>query len=309
MFDAALPKIIGCLEEPVASASIVPMYFVCQRARQDVKVALAGQGPDELFGGYRRHLGVHYGGYWRALPAWLRSRLAGMISALPRNETLKRSIYSLNVRERMKRYQNVFSILPEGEIDNLFHDGLLPPHPGDEVLKSWADLEPLMENTDELGGFQFLEVRSSLPDELLMYSDKLSMAHGLEVRVPYLDLEVVEYVERLSAHFKIRRGKRKWLHARVCEDFLPPEVMGRKKRGFAGTIVDDWLRESFGKKMEEYLLDRSSAMYGFLRPDAVQALLNDHRSGRDDNHKILFSLVVFEEWLRSGLTMGSMAAG
>src|SRR6185295_575865 len=71
-FEAALPKIVACLEEPVATSSIVPMFFVCERARQDVKVALIGQGPDELFGGYRRHLGVQYGAYWGNLPKWVR---------------------------------------------------------------------------------------------------------------------------------------------------------------------------------------------------------------------------------------------
>ena len=298
-FEAALPRIVSSLEEPIASSSIVPMYFICQRAREDVKVALVGQGPDELFGGYTRHLGVRYGAQWRCLPGWLQSPIARMIHALPRNEALKRGIYSLNVKERLKRYQHVFSILPGDVIDGLFQDGLLPRDAGDEVLECWRDLEPLMEEIDELGGFQFLEIRSSLPDELLMYADKLSMAHSLEVRVPYLDREIVEYIERLSAPFKIRNGSRKWLHRQVCREFLPERVMRRKKRGFAVNVVDDWFRESFGRKMDTRLLDENSLMFKFFQPKLVQELLKDHSSGRYDNHKILFSLVVFEEWLRS----------
>ena len=78
-----------------------------------------------------------------------------------------------------------------------------------------------MSETDELGGFQFLELRSTLPDELLMFADKLSMAHGLEVRVPYLDKEIVEYVERLPASFKVQYGTQKWLHRQVCQGLLP----------------------------------------------------------------------------------------
>ena len=96
-----------------------------------------------------------------------------------------------------------------------------------------------MAHTDELGGFQLLEIRSSLPDELLMYADKLSMAHSLEVRVPYLDRTVVEYVQRLGAGFKVRNGSRKWLHRRVCEHYLPSHILKRKKRGFAVNVVDD----------------------------------------------------------------------
>src|SRR6201985_877222 len=107
------------------------MYFVCQRARQDVKVALVGQGPDELFGGYRRHLGVRYGMMWSALPAWIRSPISSAISALPRNEMLKRGVYSLATPDRMRRYQQVFSLLPGEQVDGLFRDGLLKSEAGD----------------------------------------------------------------------------------------------------------------------------------------------------------------------------------
>jgi asparagine synthase (glutamine-hydrolysing) len=297
-FEGALPHIVSCLEEPIASSSIVPMYFVCQRARQDVKVALMGQGPDELFGGYRRHLGVRYSGLWRGLPGWLRSPIASAITSLPRNETLKRGVASLEIPERMSRYQNVLSLLPGEKIDALFPEGMLGPDAGRRIIECWQDLAGLSTETDELGGFQFLELRSTLPDELLMYADKLSMAHGLEVRVPYLDKEIVEYVERLSANLKVRNGSRKWLHRRVCEELLPMEILRRKKRGFAVNVVDDWFRDTTRSKMEEILLDNNSQIYNYLLPSAVQGILKQHHSGENDNHKILFSIVLFEEWLR-----------
>ena len=299
-FEASLPKIISFLEEPIASSSVIPMYHVCGRARQDVKVALVGQGPDELLGGYRRHLGVQYGFYWRAMPQWLRDPFGVFMGAMTRSEAVQRGLYSLAVSQRMKRYQQVFSIMPGETIDDLFQDGSLPASPtGDKILECWRDLEPLLEPTDELGGLQFLEIRSTLPDELLMYADKLSMAHGLEVRVPYLDHDIVEYVERLSASFKVRNGAGKWLHRKVCKNFLPPEVIRRKKKGFAVNVVDEWFRHSMIGKMDHTLLARDSLMYNYLRPAAVARLLNEHRAGRADNHKILFSLVAFEEWLRN----------
>jgi asparagine synthase (glutamine-hydrolysing) len=298
-FETQLPKIVSFLEEPIATSSIVPMYFVCERARQDVKVALIGQGPDELFGGYTRHLGVHYGQYWRNVPDWLRVPFIMFAKSISRSEALKRGVYSLNTPDRMKRYQHVFSIMPGEIIDDLFQEGTIPADAGDRILDCWTDLQSLMENTDELGGLQFLEIRSSLPDELLMYADKLSMAHGLEVRVPFLDREVVEYVEKLSAYFKVRNGTRKWLHRHVCEDFLPAEIIKRKKRGFASNVVDDWFRSSLSSKMENFLLDSNSLMFNLLRPKEVRRLFSEHNTGKRDNHKILFSLVVFEEWLRS----------
>jgi asparagine synthase (glutamine-hydrolysing) len=298
-FESALRTIVSCVEEPIASSSIVPMYFVCKRASEDVKVTMIGQGPDELFGGYRRHLGVRYGAYWRAIPKWMRTPVSSAMSALPRSETLKRGIYSLDIGDRTQRFQYVLSLLPGEQIDELFQDGLLEQNTGDKILECWQDLVPLMSRTDELGGFQFVEMRSTLSDELLMYGDKLSMAHGLEARVPYLDKELVQYVERLSASFKVRWGSRKWLHRKVCEKFLPKTVLNRKKRGFAVNVVDEWFRGTVDSRMKDVLMDSGSLLYRYLRPHAVQKMFQEHTTGRSDYHKTLFSLVVFEEWLRN----------
>jgi asparagine synthase (glutamine-hydrolysing) len=131
-----------------------------------------------------------------------------------------------------------------------------------------------------------------------MFGDKLSMAHGLEARVPYLDRTVVEFAQRLDTTLKIRRGKGKWLHREVCRQFLPPPILARKKRGFAVNVVDEWFHASLEGALPGMLLDSSSLMYGLLEPAAVRQLLDDHRSGRQDNHKLLFSLVMFEQWLR-----------
>lgn len=306
-FERSLPKVVSSLEEPVAASSIVPMYLVCERAKQDVKVALIGQGPDELFGGYTRHLGVHYGGLWRTTPPGIRRAIAKVIAALPRNGALKRGLYSLDVPDRLRRYQNVFSILPGGTIDGLFRDGVLPPAPGDTILDCWAELHPMIEAADELGGFQWLELQSSLPDELLMYGDKMSMAHGLEVRVPYLDRTVVEYAQRLRASLKVRWGSRKVVHRSLCRDFLPPDVVRRKKRGFAVNVVDEWFHRSLSGQMDGILQEDDSLMYRFLEPAVVRRLLRDHKGGVADNHKILFSLIVLEQWLRSTETRRPVA--
>jgi asparagine synthase (glutamine-hydrolysing) len=198
----------------------------------------------------------------------------------------------------MRRYQHVLSILPAKKIDGLFQEGQVGQNSGDKILECWDGLEELMEETDELGGLQFLELRSTLPDELLMYADKLSMAHGLELRVPYLDKEIVQFVERLPAQSKVRGRSQKWLHRQVCRSYLPSAFINRTKRGFAVNVVDEWFRAEKSNKMSEMLLDGESRMYQYLRREAVQELFEEHSSGRNDNHKILFSLVVLEEWLR-----------
>lgn len=298
-FESSLPRIVECLEEPITASSIVPMYFVSQRARQDVKVALIGQGPDELFGGYKRHLGIRYGELWRGLPGGLRTMISFAVNGLPRNEMLKRGVQSLSTGDRLKRYRDVFSLAPAETIEDLFRADVLLQRNGDELIDLWEALRPQIDSTDELGGFQLLEIRSSLPDELLMYADKLSMAHSLEVRVPYLDRTVVEYVQRLRANLKVRNGTRKWLHRSVCRKYLPARILKRKKRGFAVNVVDGWFHSSFDGQLPKVLLDEQSLIFEFLKPKPVRRLLENHRAGRNDNHKLLFSLVMFEEWLRA----------
>jgi asparagine synthase (glutamine-hydrolysing) len=301
-FEQALPMIVSQLEEPIASSSIVPMYFVCMKARTDVKVALVGQGPDELFGGYRRHLGVRYGAYWASIPEWMRSPLQAMVASLPRNETLKRGVRALSVADRTERYEQVLSLLPGSEIDGLFQEGMLDCDSAKSLARCWEELLALSSESDELGGFQFLEMRSTLPDELLMFGDKLSMAHGLEARVPYLDKDIVEYVERLPARFKVRGRTQKWAHRQVCAKLLPDEILRRKKRGFAVNVVDDWFRGAMNAQMRDVFMDSKSLLYQYMRPAAVQRLVSLHKSGQRDYHKVLFSLMVFEHWLRSRLT-------
>jgi asparagine synthase (glutamine-hydrolysing) len=295
-FEANLERVISIVEEPVATSSIIPMYYVCERAREDVTVALIGQGPDELFGGYKRHLGVRYGEYWRSLPGPIRSLLKTLVSAY-RSESGRRAVYSLDVQDRLQRYQQVFSLLPQDSIQALFRPGVLNAS-FPLIPAGWQELLPQMTGVDELGGLQFLEIRSSLPDELLLYADKLSMAHSLELRVPYLDQEVVEYAERLDSSFKVRLGTRKWLHRRVARQFLPKTILARKKRGFATNVVDDWLRKSVSRNMDTIFADVSSSIYDYLEPAAIKTMLNEHKAGGADHHKVLFSIVVLEYVLR-----------
>jgi asparagine synthase (glutamine-hydrolysing) len=223
--------------------------------------------------------------------------LAGAL--LPRNDTVKRGLYSLNESDQLRRFQRVFSLTADAEMESLFLGGAGVEGSHSEAYRSWASCVPAMRNLDELNAFQLLELRSSLPDELLMYGDKLSMAHALEARVPYLDRPVVEHVQRLGASFKVRNGVRKWLHRRVARKFLPREIVGRKKRGFAVNVVDDWFRKSLHGRFNDYLADGQSLIYRHVRHATVTQWMKEHAAGQKDHHKILFSLVVLEQWLRN----------
>jgi asparagine synthase (glutamine-hydrolysing) len=257
-----------------------------------------GQGPDELFCGYKRHLGVRYGKTWRSLPMPLRHLTSLAVNRLPRNETLKRGVYSLGVEGRLQRYEHVFSLAPAETIMGLFRDGSLPSKSTNQGIDYWSSLLPQMEHSDDLAGFQLLEIRSSLPDELLMFADKLSMAHSLEVRVPYLDRTVVEFAQRLTSGMKIRNRQGKWLHRRVCQHYLDHRILKRKKRGFAVNVVDKWFNSTLASSLPEMLLSKDSLMFDLLEPGPIKALLDEHRSGKKDNHKLLFSLVILEQWMR-----------
>ncbi|HEY3914183.1 MAG TPA: asparagine synthase (glutamine-hydrolyzing) [Verrucomicrobiae bacterium] len=298
-FNKLLPEVVNILEEPVATASIIPMYFVCQCARQNVKVALVGQGPDELFGGYNRHLGIQAGAWWRKLPGWTRSLVREAARNVPRREGLKRGLRSLDQPDRVQRFLEVFALLPENDLSELFRPGLLTGDSGVTLRECWSELEPGLANLDELSAFKYLEIASSLPDELLMYTDKLSMHHSLEIRVPYLDEDIVDYSIRLPDKYKVRGLTRKWLHREVAKGILPAEVAQRRKRGFASTIVDHWYRSVAGGKSANHLADEKSLIFKYLSHEKVQALLRAHQSGESDNHKILFSMIFIEEWLRN----------
>jgi asparagine synthase (glutamine-hydrolysing) len=230
--------------------------------------------------------------------------VASAVKRLPRNETAKRGIHALGVENQLARFEHVFSLAPTERIAGLFRGG--PPPQALDPVPAWVGLLPQMQHLDELASFQHIELRSSLPDELLMFADKLSMAHSLEVRVPYLDRTVVEFAERLTPNMKIQGRRGKWLHRQVCQRFLPASLLSRKKRGFAVNVVDQWFHSATNTTLSELLVDRRSLMYELLDPVGVASLLADHRSGKDDNHKLLFSLAMFEQWLRG--TRAAVAA-
>jgi asparagine synthase (glutamine-hydrolysing) len=176
------------------------------------------------------------------------------------------------------------------------------PTISDRLHESWDPIARLADHTDELTAFNYLELRSTLPDELLLYADKLSMAHGLEARVPYLDDDVVEYALRLPAAYKVHGSTQKWVHREVCARRLPAAVLARPKRGFAAHVVDDWYRDSTTALLMETVGDPQSRIYESLERAEVMRVMSAHQRGHGDHHKVLHSLVVTELWMRANLS-------
>jgi asparagine synthase (glutamine-hydrolysing) len=274
------------------------MYLVCQRARQDVKVVIMGQGPDELFAGYRRHIGICYGQYWRCLPKQIRNVVIRTIGLLPNMRLLYRASYSLDVPDRLERYLNVVSVVSPGYLASLFRPGVFSAQNVGALNDIWLDSSEGQEQMDELNGFTFMEIRSTLPDEQLAYGDRMSMAHGLEVRFPYLDLDIIRYVQGLPSSYKIAGLCGKRVHRQVCSQYLPPKVLQARKRGFCASVAQHWFLSSQSSRMSALLNDPSSRMFEYLEPNAVRYVVEQHQCREKNFARLLFNLVVLEEWLR-----------
>jgi asparagine synthase (glutamine-hydrolysing) len=288
-----MPRSIWCLEEPVATSSTLAFYKVCELARQHVKVVLTGQGADEPFAGYPRHLGEFYGRWYRRLPRSVRERLiAPLVEHLPRNEQLKRAVRSLGIDDPLKRMLAVYAIVDEPFKLRLYRDDLLQSCNDFDSVRLWqsdvTDLDPLSQ-------MLHVDARLSLSDNLLIYGDKMAMAVSLEARVPFLDLELMDFAESIPASFKIKGQSQKYILKKAVSKWIPSEILTRKKVGFA-TPVDQWLRRELSVQTEERLLSPGSACREFFRVETVRRMFEDHRRGRQDYKRALFSLLTFELW-------------
>lgn len=306
-YQQLLQKVIWHLDEPIATTSALAMYSVCELARQHVTVALTGQGADEPFAGYPRYLGERYGALYRRLPEYLRERvLRPLVESWPRHERLKRAVRSLGTEDVTGRFAQVYLVFSEAMKSALWRPEMAVldgAHRAREVIDYWRrdveDLHPLTQMT-------YVDTRLSLSDDLLTYGDKMSMAASIEARVPFLDVDYMHVVEALPPSLRIRGKTQKYIHKKAIAKWLPPEIIRRRKRGF-DTPVDRWFRSELSGYVRNMLLAEDAACPIYFRREAISALLNDHLSGREDNRRQLFSLLVFELWHRQFIS-GSLAA-
>jgi asparagine synthase (glutamine-hydrolysing) len=291
-FADFLPRSIWHLEEPMGATSTLAFHKVCELAHKYVKVVLIGQGADEPFAGYERHLGEYYGRYYRALPSGFRKRLVEpALMRLPRNERVKRAARSLGEADSWARHCAVDSTMDPELRARLWReqpvsDGATWPAAG------WsADVQHL----DSLSQMLYVDARTSLPDSLLLYGDKMSMSVSLEARVPFLDLELMRLVESIPASLKIKGLTRKYVLKKAASAWVPPSIIKRKKIPFA-TPVDQWFRGEWRTRMSDMLLASDSACTSLFRPEIVRQILDEHLKGIQDHKRILFGLITLEMW-------------
>ena len=296
-----LEKLVWHLDEPQADPAALNSFYICQLARQQgIKVMLSGAGGDDIFTGYRRHQALAFERYWQWLPAFARRSLAGLSGYAPQATSWGRRTHkafrqaALSPQERMVGY---FQWLEQDRLQGLWSRevkaGGILPDPGAPLTEA---LRALPEGMPGLNQMLSLE-RFFLTDHNLNYTDKMSMAAGVEVRVPFLDRDLIDFATRLPLDFKQRGRVGKWIFRQSMEGILPMEVIYRPKTGF-GIPLRGWMTAKDNRLEADYLSRESLARRGLFDPDAVRQLIVDNRTGRTDASYPILALACIEIWCR-----------
>jgi asparagine synthase (glutamine-hydrolysing) len=292
-----LPELVTALDEPLADSSFIMTYLVSKLARETVTVILSGVGGDELFGGYRRYLNIRLNRYAQKIPLFVRQNILGpMISRLPedRNHTL------LNYIRLLKAYMGTSS-LPASQqymsYTSLMGDDLLTELLGTQTAYTdhHARLMANCDADDLLDKLLYIDLKTSLPDQLLMLTDKMSMHTSLEARVPYLDHRVVEYAAKIPSDMKIKGFNLRHIQKQTFKNKLPDFVLQQKKKGF-GAPVGNWVRKDLKEMMMDLLSPDALKTQGLFNPDAVQSMINNHMTMKEDYTDLLLGLISFQIW-------------
>ena len=290
-FVTELARCVPRLEEPCGIPSAPALLQLSRFAARDVKVVLAGQGADEPHGGYGRHQAAALLGPLKLVPPAAAGPAAALARALRRAASARRVAHLIGGHGEAARLLRLVEITDAQTRTALVGAGAEAEQ---ERLATARGILRDVANRGLLDQALYLDTHMFLPDGILLCNDKMSMAAGLELRVPFLDLELMRFVERISASRRVRPRQPKRLHRRATLRLLPPEVVNRRKHGFA-TPYDDWLRASLGQEVERRYAS-SSPLAELIDPAAAARLVDEHRRGRADHKAILFCLLELSEW-------------
>ncbi|MGI8801063.1 MAG: asparagine synthase (glutamine-hydrolyzing) [Solirubrobacteraceae bacterium] len=291
-FARDLEETVVALEEPVATSSAIGFRAVSRLASSSVPVLLSGQGADEMLAGYWRHVGERVAGAAAGL------RLGaplGRLAARATSPRLERGLRAVGHRDTLERFVDIYAVFTSEQKEHLYRP---------QLRERLADSRPAacverhrqpVRDRDPLGQMLHVDTRLWLPDDLLLVGDKMSMAESVEMRVPFLDRELVEYVESLPSAYKLRRGQRKAVFKRAMRGVLPAAVIHRRERGFA-TPVGRWLRHDLQDEARRVLLDAPTLGRDLFDLGYVERLVDQHRRGAADHTRQLFTLMSLELW-------------
>jgi asparagine synthase (glutamine-hydrolysing) len=304
---ALIDTLAEVYDEPYADSSAMPTYRVCELARKRVTVALSGDGGDENLAGYRRHrFNVGMERIRTAVPAGIREPLFGALGAgypkldwAPKPMRAKSTFQAL-ARDLVGGYQHSVSVVPDHLRARLFSDSFkraLQGYHAMEVFRYHAERAP---TDDPLSLLQYLDLKTYLPGDILVKVDRASMAHSLEVRSPFLDHQLVEWMSGLDPDLKLRGHEGKYILKKALEPYLPLDVLYRPKMGFSVPLAA-WFRGPLRERVREAVLSPRLEQTGIFDRTFLRTAVDDHQSGMSDHSAMLWSVLMFEAFERKVL--------
>ncbi|MDQ6653973.1 MAG: asparagine synthase (glutamine-hydrolyzing) [Acidobacteriota bacterium] len=292
------------MDEPFSDPSLVPTYLLSRFTRKHVTVALGGDGGDELFAGYPMYRGHRLAELYSRVPGFLR---AGVIEPLVHVLPVKTKNLSFDYKatrfiagskyDRVARHHVWFGSFTPDEQESLLTPGVLRESDGD-IYRDARAMYDDCDSSDVVERMQSLDTRLYLAEDILTKVDRASMSVSLEVRAPFLDPGVAEFAASLPANYKLRGRKTKYILKRAIEDFLPPFVTRRGKKGF-GVPVAEWLKGKLRPLARDLLSPDRVRRAGVFNPEYVTKLQDEHEGGVANHRKLLWTLLMFELWHES----------
>jgi asparagine synthase (glutamine-hydrolysing) len=309
---AVIPRLPALYDEPFGDSSQIPTFLISQAARRDVTVALSGDGGDEVFGGYNRHLWADrvWGGV-RRVPHWARVGMAGALMAPPPSlwdrmarATGRITPSALQVQDPGAKLQKLADAMRAESPAGLYRTwSSLWQEPGRIAVGGTEPSEagfdgPFDEAMGVAGTMMYMDLVTYLPGDVLAKVDRASMGVSLEVRSPLLDHRVIEYAWRMPQSMKLKGGEGKWALRQVLDRHVPRTLVDGPKRGF-GVPVGDWLRGPLREWAEGLISERRLADEGFLNPGPIRDAWEQHLGGRRNLQEPLWGVLMFQAWLES----------
>ena len=298
----ALEFLSGFMDEPLGDPAMLPTYLISRFARENVKVALSGEGGDELFGGYPTYMGHRVAEYFLRIPKVLRkdtlarliARLPGAGGAVPVGLFIRRLFDHVEDRPAHRHHTWLGAFSP-AIVQQLFSREWREQHSNCDLFEPADAILEKAQFEDSLMSLLFMDFHMYLGDDLLVKLDRASMACSLELRTPFLDQRLVEFTTGLPVAFKMRGLRTKYLFKKALEGRLPSRILHRQKRGFS-VPVGQWMRAGLKPLVQKVLAREKLARDGIFDPDAVHGLLEDHWSRRTDHRRGLWALLMFQIW-------------
>ncbi len=295
---AVIERLIRCHDEPFSDAANIPLYLLCEQLKGSIKVVLQGDGGDEMFGGYRRYNIVA----WERLWKWASRAALHVTTPVPRSPISQRAVRVFRAMAHPDPTMRLALLLTSETLESLptrvlSADARQAVEQFDPFAR-YREVSNRLEHLDPVQRLLYTDASILLPDTYLEKVDKSTMAHGIEVRVPFLDAELSRYAMALPSDMKVRRGRKKWILRRALRGVVPDAILDGKKTGF-GVPLDHWMREPLREYVRSVVLDGSILESGLLDRTAVEHAIHDHVARRRDDGNLLYRLLNLALWYRS----------